>query len=469
MDPCTFVRIIVGNLAVRFPASPPYSSSSISSSGPSVSDAASGNCYCKIKFKSFPRQMVAVPVLLPSEPESESESRCLSGDVSTASACFTLSKSQIEMCLKKPKRSVLSVEVYSHSAACGFVAGSGEKLIGRFEVSVDLKTAETRTCLAHNGWVELGTKPKKKNKPGSDSELHVTVRVEPDPRFVFQFDGEPECSPQVLQVQGNTKQAVFTCKFGFRNSVDRNLSPSLSSLLSSLTIGKEQALKERKGWSITIHDLSGSPVAMASMVTPFVPSPGSNRVTRSSPGAWLILRPDGYTMKPWGRLEAWREPGISDVLGYRFEFSQDGTAATAIPASSSISSKLGGSFVMDGTIATAATITAASLTLSDGSFDLSSGLSTGSSRTCSGSGSDFGFPLPQAQQSLGFVMSTTVDGVEKQSKPKVEVGVKHVTCLEDAAAHVALAAAIDLSLDACKLFSQKLRKELRQANCIGVV
>jgi len=223
MDPCSFVRIIVGNLAVRFPRSPSSSSSSSSSSGPSVSDVSSGNCYCKIKFKSFPRQIVSVPVLL--RTESESESRCCSGNVSTVAACFSLSKSQIETSLKKAKWSVLSVEVYSRrSASCGFVAASGEKLIGRFQVTLDLKVAESKTCLAHNGWVDLGTKSKNNKKSGSDPELHVSVRVEPDPRFVFQFDGEPECSPQVFQVQGNAKQAVFTCKFGFRNSGDRNLS-----------------------------------------------------------------------------------------------------------------------------------------------------------------------------------------------------------------------------------------------------
>ncbi|CAN6803234.1 unnamed protein product [Brassica oleracea] len=451
MYPCTFIRIIVGNLAVRFPAS--------SSSGPSVSDAASVNWYCKIKFKSLPRQTVSVPVLL--RTRSESEPRWCSGDVSTVAACFTLSKAQIEWSLEKAKRSVLSVEVYSPATSCC----AGEKLIGRFEVSLDLKTAETRTCSAYHGWAELGfnSKSKEVKKSGSDPELHVSVRVEPDPRFVFEFDGEPECSPQVFLVKGNDKQAVFTSKFGLRNSGDRNLSR-----LSSLTAGNEHNLTERKGWSVTIHDLSGSPVAMASMVTPFVPSPGSNRVSRSSPGAWLILRPDGYTMKPWGRLEAWREPGISDFLGYRFERFQD-NIATVISSSSSISTKLGGSFAIDGTITTAATVTAASLTLSDGSFDLSSGLSTRSSRTGSECGSDFGFLLPQAQHNFGFVMSTTVEGVEKQSKPKVEVGVKHVTCLEDAAAHVALAAAVDLSMDACRLFTHKIRKELRQPSSVGVV
>ncbi|XP_010478443.1 PREDICTED: uncharacterized protein LOC104757404 [Camelina sativa] len=466
MDPCSFVRIIVGNLAVRFPRSPSSSSSSSSSSGPSVSDVSSGNCYCKIKFKSFPRKIVTVPVLLRTESESESESRCcFSGNVSNVSACFSLSKSQIEASLKKPKWSVLSVEVYSRGvASCRFVAAaSGDKLIGRFDVSIDLKAAETKTCLAHNGWVDLGTKSKKK-KSGSNPELHVSVRVEPDPRFVFQFDGEPECSPQVFQVQGNTKQAVFTCKFGFRNSADRSLTTSLSSL--SLSSGKEQFMKERKGWSITIHDLSGSPVAMASMVTPFVPSPGSNRVSRSSPGAWLILRPDGYTWKPWGRLQAWREPETSDVLGYRFELFQDGVAIP-VSASSSINTKLGGSFIIDGST----TCTTASLTGSGESYDLTSRSSMESSRTGSGSsaGSDFGFSLPQAQQKLGFVMSTTVEGVEKQSRPKVEVGVKHVTCTEDAAAHVALGAAVDLSMDACRLFSHKLRKVLRQLSRVAVV
>ncbi|KAH0926869.1 hypothetical protein HID58_019125 [Brassica napus] len=471
MDPCSFVRIIVGNLAVRFPAPSSSTSSEPSVSGINTSSASAPNCYCKIKFKSFPRQIVTVPVIF--RTESESETRC-----STVAACFSLSKAQIEASLKKPKLSVLSIETYSRGdsvtgASCG-LASASEKLLGRFEASLDLKAAETKTCLAHNGWVALSGK--RRNKPGSDPELHVSVRVEPDPRFVFQFDGEPECSPQVFQVQGNTKQAVFTCKFGARNSSsgDRNLlhsssmmSETRSSCISSMKSEKEQPSKERKGWSVTVHDLSGSPVAMASMVTPFVPSPGSNRVTRSSPGAWLILRPDGCTWKPWGRLEAWREAGYSDSLGYRFELFQDGIA-TEVSASSSISLKNGGSFVIDVTGGTT-TVGSTPTTSPQGSLDLGSGSSSGS-RPGSGSGSDFGYLLPQhPAQSRGFVMSASVEGVGKQSKPEVEVGVTHVTCTEDAAAHVALAAAVDLSLDACRLFSQKLRKELRQQSQLGVV
>jgi hypothetical protein len=37
-------------------------------------------------------------------------------------------------------------------------------------------------------------------------QLNLTVLGEPDPRFVFEFDGETEYSPQVLQVKGSMKQ-----------------------------------------------------------------------------------------------------------------------------------------------------------------------------------------------------------------------------------------------------------------------
>ena len=59
-------------------------------------------------------------------------------------------------------------------------------------------------------------------------------------------------------------------------------------------------------------------------------------------------------------------------------------------------------------------------------------------------------------------MSATVEGGGRCSRPEVEVGVGHVACAEDAAAFVAVAAAVDLSVDACRPFSEKLRKELRR-------
>ncbi|KAG6421931.1 hypothetical protein SASPL_118491 [Salvia splendens] len=180
--------------------------------------------------------------------------------------------------------------------------------------------------------------------------------------------------------------------------------------------GKGHPVKERKGWSITIHDLSGSPVAAASMVTPFVPSPGTDRVSRSNPGAWLILRPGHSTWRPWGRLEAWSD---GNHLGYRFDLIPDSGIDAITLANSSIPTKTGGKFTID--VITGPT----PMTSPNSSFDLSSG---------SGSGSDLGSASGSGSLAhllyRGFVMSSTVQG---NGRPEVGVGVQHVSCTEDAA------------------------------------
>lgn len=190
------------------------------------------------------------------------------------------------------------------------------------------------------------------------------------------------------------------------------------------------------------------------MVTPFVASPGSDRVSRSNPGSWLILRPGDGTWKPWGRLEAWRERGSSDGLGYRFELIPDTngaiSAAGIVLAESTLSSKKGGKFIID---------LGSSSSGSNGRATPANSTSPVCSPRSSG---DFGYGLWPYCMYRGFVMSGSVEGEGRCSKPTVEVSVPHVNCTEDAAAFVALAAAVDLSMDACRLFSQRLRKELSQ-------
>ncbi|XP_004511326.1 uncharacterized protein [Cicer arietinum] len=420
MDPCPFVRILIGNLAIKSPASskPSFSGKVHPSSSP---------CYCEIKLKGIdspPCHVATVPLISDSDTHPQS-----------LAASFDFSKTQIN----KIKNPLIQISVYKArtNPSCAF---NSAKLLGKISVPIDLTLVESRPCSFHNGWVTLSNNNSKNRDPSAQAQLlHLTVRAEPDPRFVFRFDGEPECSPQVFQVKGDVKQPVFTCKFSFR---DRNPVQFPSTNANHLAT-------DRKGWSITVHDLSGSPVACASMVTPFVPSPGSQRVSKSNPGAWLIIRPEGDgTWKPWGRLEAWREPGNSNAVGYRFDVLPATTDPVTL-AACTISSQNGGKFTIDVTSG----ITPASTP--NGSWDLGS-----SSRTESGFGSDF--MLDHQFLYRGFVMSAKFDGEKKCSKPEVEVGVKHVTCAEDAAAFVALAAAMDLSMDACKLFSQKLRKELRQ-------
>lgn len=118
------------------------------------------------------------------------------------------------------------------------------------------------------------------------------------------------------------------------------------------------------------------------------------------------------------------------------------SAASIVLAESTLSSHKGGKF----------------------SIDLGAGSNgRAASPVCSPRGSgDHGHGLWPYCMYRGFVMSASVDGEGKCSKPGVEVSVQHVNCTEDAAAFVALAAAVDLSMDACKLFSQRLRKELCQ-------
>ncbi|KAK1314800.1 hypothetical protein QJS10_CPA06g00850 [Acorus calamus] len=192
-----------------------------------------------------------------------------------------------------------------------------------------------------------------------------------------------------------TVQPVFSCKF----SADRRTARSYPSATD-----RDRPSRERKGWMVTIHDLSGSPVAAASMVTPFVPSPGSDRVSRSNPGAWLILRPNGAgglsinTWKPWARLRSLARKATPSRRRARIEVRA--RLRILVGAGSLLSVRRGGRFCID---------------------------DSGSTR---------------------FVMGSTVEGEGRESRPRVEVGVQHVTCMADVALFVALAAAVDLSMDA---------------------
>ncbi|KAK4742631.1 hypothetical protein SAY87_000632 [Trapa incisa] len=438
MDPCPFVRLTVSGLALKVPVPAKPAHSAV--------HPISTPCFCKIKLKHSPLQTAPVPTTDDAHPNHPDSSL-------PAAAVFHLSRSDIA---RLAAGSIfpgagcrLHLSIYSgrRGTTCGLSSG---RLLGRVSVPLDLAGAESRSCLFLNGWIDVG-------KPGA-AQLHLTVKADPDPRFVFQFDGEPECSPQVFQIQGSIRQPVFTCKFSFRSTSDRNhLSRSIPAetscsmnWLSSFGNERERPGKERKGWSLTVHDLSGSPVAAASMVTPFVASPGSDRVSRSNPGSWLILRPGDGTWKPWGRLEAWRERGPSDGLGLRFELIPESAGTGIVLAESTLSSKSGGKFLID--LVGAVT--------SNGNNGRGTP-ATAASPACSPRGSgDYGYSLWPFCLYRGFVMSARVEGEGRCSRPSVEVSVQHVGCTEDAAAFVALAAAVDLSMDACQLFSRRLRKEL---------
>ncbi|BBH08336.1 Protein of unknown function D [Prunus dulcis] len=408
MDPCPFVRLNVDSLALKLP-------NATRPAGPGVHSSTTP-CFCELKIKNFPSQTALLTL-------SNSLSDSSPPDSSTSAPGFHVDPTLLRRLSGKPVTLRVSVYTGRMARTCGVTSG---KLLGRVHLSIDLDSAR------------LG---KDREKPSA--KLHLTVRAEPDPRFVFQFGGEPECSPVVFQIQGrDIRQPVFSCKFSAdRNSRFRSLQSDFTSMnnrgwMRTFSGDRERPGRERKGWMITIHDLSGSPVAAASMITPFVPSPGSDRVSRSNPGAWLILRPHGFSVsswKPWGRLEAWRERGPIDGLGYKFELVTDNGPSSSITiAEGTMSVKKGGQFCIDSSL------------MRDSALNSRS-------------------PVK------GFVTGSTVEGEGKVSKPSVQVGVQHVTCMADAALFVALSAAIDLSMDACRLFSHKLRKELchDEQNCFS--
>ncbi|KAF8747234.1 hypothetical protein HU200_013269 [Digitaria exilis] len=108
-----------------------------------------------------------------------------------------------------------------------------------------------------------------------------------------------------------------------------------------------------------IHDLSGSAVAAAFMATPFVPAPGGDTVARSNPGAWLIVRADttgcSDSWHPWGRLQAWLEssspapaPASSrDTVRLRLHLLPDGQDDCVLVSETPLSSEKGREFSID--------------------------------------------------------------------------------------------------------------------------
>ncbi|OWM84470.1 hypothetical protein CDL15_Pgr000910 [Punica granatum] len=417
MDPCPFVRLIVESLSLKLPpAAKPVATAGI--------HPATTPCFCKITLNHFPSQTALLP-LADTAPAPSS--------ASTPAAVFHLDPAALRRLSGRPATLRVSIYAGRSGHTCGVRSG---KLLGRVKLGISLKGAgSARPGVLHCGWTKLG-KHREADDAAACAKLHLVVRSEPEPRFVFQFGGEPECSPVVFQIQGNIRQPVFSCKFNAdRNSRSRTLSSDFTShrpwSMGSFLGDRERQWRERKGWMIMIYDLSGSLVAAASIITPFVPSPGSDRVSRSNPGAWLILRAHGHSLsswKPWGRLEAWRERGLVDGLGYKFELVTENGPACGIPISEgTMNMKKGGNFCIDSS---------------------HRAMMRDNPGIC---------PWPPIR---GFVMSSSVEGGGKASKPVVQVGAQHVKCMSDVALFIALSAAIDLSMDACQLFSRKLRKEL---------
>jgi hypothetical protein len=204
MDPCPFVRLTIESLALNLPL--PTKSSPLSRIHPSTTTTPP--CFCNIHLPNFPSQTALLPI--------SSLSSSSSPETTTSASGFHLDSASLRRMTGKQIPLRFSVYAGTMNRTCGI---AGSKFMGRVVVNIDLKNSLSRSVMFHSGWIMLGKKKKRFEPDKNDSvRLHLVVRSEPDPRFVFQFGGEPECSPVVFQIQENIRQPVFSCKF----SADRN-------------------------------------------------------------------------------------------------------------------------------------------------------------------------------------------------------------------------------------------------------
>ncbi|XP_072967074.1 uncharacterized protein [Typha angustifolia] len=425
MDPQVFVRLSIESLGLRI-------STEVTKNMREM--ALQASCLCEIRLRGFPVQTASVPLI--SNPESNRDNH-------SSAIVFYLKESDLTAlmtpgCFQAPQ-AYLEIAVFMgrQGSHCGVT--NRKQQIGTFRVEVGPRWCEGKPALLHHGWISIGKSKKEAGKRGP--ELHLRVKLDPDPRYVFQFEDETASSPQIVQLQGNIKQPIFSCEFS-RDRRGSQMDHMSNYWSNSNTEDKDSEMRERKGWKVMIHDLSGFAVAAAFMATPFVPSMGFDRVSRSNPGAWLIVRPDpvgsSENWHPWGRLEAWRESGHRDSVYLRFHVLPEGQEAGVLVSEIQISSDKGGEFYID----------------MDRQMPIGTpvpspqGVTGGDNYTVTSGGRTVG----------GFVMNCKVQGEEKSSKPLVQLAMRHVTCIEDVAIFMALAAAVDLSIKACRPFRRKSKK-----------
>ncbi|KAL3815179.1 hypothetical protein ACJIZ3_016447 [Penstemon smallii] len=426
MDPQAFIRLSIGSLGLRLP-------STALTTAKSGIHAFASPCVCEIRLRGFPVQTTSIPFI--SSPESTPNSQNIASS-------FYLEESDLKALLTPgcfyASHACLEIVVFTGRKGTHCGVGIKRQQIGTFKLDVGPEWGEGKPAILFNGWIGIGKNRVENGKPGP--ELHIKVKLDPDPRYVFKFEDETKLSPQVVQLQGTIRQPIFSCKFS-RDRISQ-VDP-LSTFWSNPADGSypEIERRERKGWKVKIHDLSGSAVAAAFITTPFVPSTGCDWVAKSNPGAWLIVRPDptrSESWQPWGKLEAWRERGIRDLISCRFHLLSEG--GELLMSEILINAEKGGEFFID--------------------TDRQVREAAASPVPSPQSSGDFAGLSPVTG---GFVMSCRVQGEGKCSKPLVQLAMRHVTCVEDAAIFMALAAAVDLSIEACRPFRRKIRRSNRHS------
>jgi hypothetical protein len=185
MDPQTFVRLSVGQLGLRLP-------------GASARKA----CHCEIRLRGFPVQTAPVPLINSSEFSLAPHANA---------AVFSLDESHLKAlstpgCFFRAPEPLpyLEIAVYvgGRGGSGGYFAAVRRQLVGAVRVEIGPEWRDGKPVLLHHGWTGVGK-----------GQLHLKVKVEADPRYVFQFEDEVALNPQVVQLHGRARQPIFSCKF----------------------------------------------------------------------------------------------------------------------------------------------------------------------------------------------------------------------------------------------------------------
>lgn len=198
MDPKAFIRLSVGSLGIRVAATAEKSTVPAFSSSP---------CVGEVRLRGFPVQSAPIPFI--SSPEE-------TPNLHSIASSFYLEDSNLKALLTPgcfyASQACLEIVVFTGRKASHCGVGMKRQQIGTFKLKVGPEWGEGKPVVLFSGWIGIGkNKQENARKPGF--ELHLRVKLDPDPRYVFQFEDETKLSPQIVQLQGNVKQPIFSCKF----------------------------------------------------------------------------------------------------------------------------------------------------------------------------------------------------------------------------------------------------------------
>lgn len=196
MEPHSYVRVCVAALALRVPLHTRIG-------GGGQVHSASIPAYAELSLGRLPIHTAPVPLVPPGLAGPDINSSAI------AATFYLDERSLTSLFGSKSSALVITLKMASQPSCCG---RGNAVVLGRFELPVDRDWEASEPFIAHGGWASIG-KRAKKGSADEGIELHAVVRIEPDPRLMFEFDGATTRSPQILQVNGDSQQPLFSIKF----------------------------------------------------------------------------------------------------------------------------------------------------------------------------------------------------------------------------------------------------------------